>query len=484
MLNSEIKRNLAKLPTSLLVEFISELHGADKLIDKKIDRLLLQSDKPKFIKKLTSTIKGLKRRRKFVDYWESSEFAQELKHLLSDVMTLQEDQPRQCLELLELFIASSESSLNRCDDLNGEVGGVYRSLAQHWLSVAHTCYELDKAQASIEEQALLSRAWQNKVIELAKNNDFGEMDELLSNVGRLLSTEEVMTLIEHYQMLYNRTLKSKNQDDDDYEVMEIAINLENVTKALGDVELYESIYLQVNKKKAYNAKKTTLNTLQLEEMIRYFYSQFAYDKAIHYLNKVWISDDNYDEIRRLDWLITLYEATGDSENKLAVMTEAFEKDPTPQRLKAILAMVPAEQKPIWREKALSLAQQQQNILKKLRLLLDLDELSLADAAAINAKAQLATCQYNGLTDLLKQTPLQAYFTQVIIYRSLLNDILNNARSKAYGHAARYYRQLYNLDAAIYQHGKSYEGIITHQEYLTALKDKHGKKTTFWALIDY
>lgn len=484
MLNEEVKLRLTKLPPSLLVGLISEIYGVDKLIDKKIDRLLLQTDKSKLIKKLTSTIKGLKRRRKFVDYWESSEFALELTHLLSDVLSLQESEPRQCLELLELFIATSESSLNRCDDSSGQVGDIYRSLAQHWLSVARLCYEIDKAQASIEEQAILSRGWQNKVIELAKNNDFGEMDALLPNVDKLLSTEEVITLIEHYQSMYNRALNDNNQDDDDYEVMELGINLENVAKALGDIELYERIYLQVNKNKAYNAKSNTLNTLQLEEMIRYFYSQFAYDKALYYLNDVWESDNDYDEITRLDWLTSIYEAKGDSEHKLAVMAEAFEKDPTPQRLKSILETVPAQQKSIWREKALSVAQQEENILKKLQLLLDLDEPSLADTAAINAQEQLANCHYNGLTALLKLSPPQAHLTQVIVYRSLLNDILNNARSTAYGHAARYLKQLYKLDAAIHQHKKSYQGTITHQDYLTQLQDKHGKKTSFWARIDH
>ncbi len=61
MLDDEKKRDLAKLPKATLVNFVADVQGMDKLLDKKIERLLLQSDKPKLIKKLTSTLKGLRR---------------------------------------------------------------------------------------------------------------------------------------------------------------------------------------------------------------------------------------------------------------------------------------------------------------------------------------------------------------------------------------------------------------------------------------
>lgn len=491
ILNNDQFLVLSKLPATALAQFIADIYGMEKIIDKKIDRLLLQSDKSKLIKKLTSTIKALKRRRKFVDYWEAGGFALELNHILSDVMLLADTNPRQCLELLELFMETSESSLNRCDDSNGDVGGVYRSLAQHWLKVARTCYELDQQQASAEEWPLLSQAWRHKVITLAKNNDFGEMDELVPNVNQLFDREEMISLLDYYQSAYQTLLVSKNQDDDDYEVMGLAINLENVAKAIEDVDLFERIYLQVNKNKAVGSERNSLNTLQLEELIGYFYEQQAYDKALYYLNEIWESEadsgnEQYgiksDEVRRLDWLLQVYEAMDDVDKKLATMSAVFEIDPTPERLKTILQNVPELQKPLWRDKALMLAKQQESVIQKLTLLMDLGELALADAAAVEAQAYLADCHYIRLTELLKQTPKAAYFTQVILYRSLLDDILNHARIKAYGHAARYLKQLGRIDETLQRQGKSYEGVITHQAYLKALQQQHGKKSSFWAKV--
>ena len=66
----------------------------------------------------------------------------------------------------------------------------------------------------------------------------------------------------------------------------------------------------------------------------------------------------------------------------------------------------------------------------------------------------------------------------ILYRALLDDILNRARSPAYGHAARY---LETLDA-ITAHGDPASSIDPHHAYRAALSQKHGWKSGFWSLV--
>jgi hypothetical protein len=67
----------------------------------------------------------------------------------------------------------------------------------------------------------------------------------------------------------------------------------------------------------------------------------------------------------------------------------------------------------------------------------------------------------------------------ILYRALLDDILDRARSPAYGHAARYLEKLDALasdeDAAIL--------IDPHQNYRAALAKKHGRKSGFWSHVE-
>jgi hypothetical protein len=66
----------------------------------------------------------------------------------------------------------------------------------------------------------------------------------------------------------------------------------------------------------------------------------------------------------------------------------------------------------------------------------------------------------------------------ILYRALLDDILDRARSPAYGYGARY---LAKLDAMA-AHVDAAVGIKTHERYREALTKKHGRKWGFWSLV--
>ncbi|MDN5897160.1 MAG: hypothetical protein L0H35_00660, partial [Psychrobacter sp.] len=299
MLNTEQKKYLSQLPKTALVDFVADVYGVDKMLDKKIERLLLQSDKPKLIKKLTTTLKGLRRRRKFVDYWESSEFATELQHLASDIMSLYPEQPQECLTLLELFIESTNASLERADDSNGYIGDVYRRLTLSWLTVANTCYEQEKQDIAVDERDILSHAWVKKVKALADDNEYGTKDNLLENIGQLLSEPEIRGLIADYQQergiiqtkkanedTLNERQNSPLSDDAfsiNYEKMVIEIAIKNLTRALGDVSFFETSFFEMQETRPVHPRR-------LEELLTFLLNQRAFDKALHYLNEEWQSD--------------------------------------------------------------------------------------------------------------------------------------------------------------------------------------------------
>ena len=59
-----------------------------------------------------------------------------------------------------------------------------------------------------------------------------------------------------------------------------------------------------------------------------------------------------------------------------------------------------------------------------------------------------------------------------LYRSLAADILGKARARAYPHAAKYLRQMRGLAAPA--------GLgPDHEAWEAALRDKHGRKRSFW-----
>jgi hypothetical protein len=64
------------------------------------------------------------------------------------------------------------------------------------------------------------------------------------------------------------------------------------------------------------------------------------------------------------------------------------------------------------------------------------------------------------------------------YRTLLLDILTQARSKAYGHGARYYKKLEALAKRV----KEFESLPTHHAFVQQLHAAHGRKKSFWARL--
>lgn len=66
----------------------------------------------------------------------------------------------------------------------------------------------------------------------------------------------------------------------------------------------------------------------------------------------------------------------------------------------------------------------------------------------------------------------------VLYRALLNSILERAYSPAYGHAARYWWTLKELDAGC----ETLAPLVSHAEYEAAVRAKNPRKVGFWAQV--
>ena len=67
----------------------------------------------------------------------------------------------------------------------------------------------------------------------------------------------------------------------------------------------------------------------------------------------------------------------------------------------------------------------------------------------------------------------------VLYRTLLDDILDRGRSPAYGHAARYLGRLGDLSTEV----TASAGLVDHDVYRAGLRRSHGRKSGFWSLVE-
>ena len=57
--------------------------------------------------------------------------------------------------------------------------------------------------------------------------------------------------------------------------------------------------------------------------------------------------------------------------------------------------------------------------------------------------------------------------------------MNDARSKAYGHAVKYYRTLAALDGPVEKYGL----LGDHASFVAELRSRHGREHGFWGRLE-
>jgi len=98
----------------------------------------------------------------------------------------------------------------------------------------------------------------------------------------------------------------------------------------------------------------------------------------------------------------------------------------------------------------------------------------------NAKLASAREPHTWLQDLASLAEAAGRrLVAVVCYRHLIRDILNDARSRAYGHAVKYYHKLDALDGLVEGHGSLGE----HSSFVAELRRQHGRKHGFWGRLE-
>lgn len=122
-----LKEKLADIDADTLRDYIFDLYLQYPELSDKIEALTLANDSVALTRVLRKRIASLKRGRRFIDYRTSFDFAREVEATLTDIESgLLERSPEHAFDLVDRFLATAKSVLNRVDDSGGAVGEVYR----------------------------------------------------------------------------------------------------------------------------------------------------------------------------------------------------------------------------------------------------------------------------------------------------------------------------------------------------------------------
>ncbi len=416
------------------------------------DELHSKPEATPYAASLERRLKRFASSRSFIPYLESRDFALELRDWLDDVEThvLRAD-PGAGWKLIDRFIRADERILGRADASDGAIGDAFR----------HACSLWHRAAAAFPADPV----WVERVYELHAGNDYGTRDALLDEAGALLSELDLRRLAR----IYEREAEASPGDEDDHRALCATAAMGQIACVLRDSVLYE---------RSVRIRSPRPNSLQAENIAEQYLRFGPVERALEWLIRFEDESEPTSE-ERLDLLARVYEKLGKVEALVDVRQRLAEHSLSGERFAEYASLLSPAAREAARKQALERAERSNDPAGAALFLLDLGAPDRASALVLRHQERLTSSYYEPLLALAKRLEkLQLPLPAVTCYRALADQILERGRSNAYRHAKRYVDRSSALDAGV----RGHRGFAIHAEYLARLRERHGRKFSFWKLF--
>lgn len=460
-----IQQALKKLSKSDLVQLIGELHDRYDDIDQIIERYTALKPKAENASYtvIQRQLQQVANDSSFIDYYDSGSYAARLQCLLTDIdALLREHAPEQALQATEEFIWLHESVLERSDDSNGYIGDVFCEAVEQWVNIA----------AEVRSLNPQSQPWLDKVMAFFDGNDYGVLDDIISNSSPLLSSDELTQLAWRFEAQAKQALDKQRKAKGtsyNHEAAHATIGMQSVAEAKGDMALFEKAYLLTSPKP---------NTLQLEKIIAFAIETEHFERAEYWLAKPeWQEDPSCFKALRNHLLA----AQGNTKQLKKHLAEDFYQNPSEVALESYWeAANKTEQK--------ALHKQMPELVKKavdagsaISMALVVQHSDLAENLLVEHGSTLTEHYYGTFLHWLERLDEKSHpLACIVCYRCLLTNLLDRGYAKAYHHGADYFHTLLKLDKKV----ADYKNLEDAQSYIHNLQGQHWRKRSFWQQANY
>ena len=201
-----------------LVDILLSLHDSNHDIAKQLDIIFagLDDDPKKIVSMIKKEIASLKRSSKFVDYYESDSFADRLNDLrLRIINDLNAKSPKIAFEMMLDFLDLHKKTLERVDDSNGTVSGVFFTACDDLGSLAGHINPLNNQEIV------------DIVFARFMNNNYGIYDGIIHSFKDILKDQDFDLLKEKLEHVAN-----------DKNALTIKLGLKSIADCKNDVDEY------------------------------------------------------------------------------------------------------------------------------------------------------------------------------------------------------------------------------------------------------
>lgn len=450
-----VEEFLRRQEPSALVEVLLELAAEHEVVQERLARMQLADQPDKLAAGFKKTLSAWRRSTRFYPYRESRERGRELEGWLDQIeRELLPKDPPAAVALFESFIEADASWFEHADDSDGCIGGAVRAACRRWLMAAALC----ETPAGV---------WPERIVKLVEADDYGAREELLRRADLLLAEPALRDLVAMFEARLAETRSCAPQPNAlPYSVFKTSAALSLLSEALHDPDV---------KVRAVLSYSPEPNAMQQEGFARAYLDAGRPADALNWLQGPW----GHLELSRLGLLADALRQLGRVEESAPIRQQMFERSLAVFDLQRWLEHLPEGARPEALSLAHRLAIDHDDPTTAAALLLEMGDAESGEAKLLADPAGIAGDDYPRLAPLAEALRAhERWRGEVLVYRALLQGILDRAYVRAYGHAARYWRRLQEISDS----GVDLEPLQSHREFEAEIRLRHGRKTAFWAHV--
>lgn len=446
--NMEQRDALIKLGAERLADELLMLAEGSGFVDDRVNFITSSASEnlERFQQQLEALCNG-----DFYDWRTVSQYAEQLSRLLENLRESVES-PCEGIKWVSLFFQKDRVIMESCDDSGGDVGMVFLvDATECFAHFARQCADPDYVAESL--------------LGLVLENEYGVRDELIKIASAVLPEPWLRWMVQ-------RLMDRKAVAEDAWEGTSYDVLLRSLAKQLNDAGLFQTVAIVsgLSFGLCLEIAEIYLDNRSLER------AQSWVDRA----NEEFTDSYGYhsNDVRRIQQEI--YHQQGNRSGEVKIAWEIFRANRSVEAMDMLLQTVGEELRSdvITKEtEAILNSSTEQLVSKDVSFLLDLEDVDAVERYLMERAALLRSQHYTVLTNWVAHLE-QCSLLASLIYRALLDDILDRGYTKAYHYGVDYWYKLQWLSPQV----ADWSPYLTHLQYQKQVQQQHGRKYSFWQQV--
>ncbi|GEL41400.1 hypothetical protein MEX01_19910 [Methylorubrum extorquens] len=478
--------NLAALSQERLIALILQEVGQSAPFKKRVSAAIAALQGPDRVAALIDRrLSALEKARGYIDWQKRRAFVADLDATLATIISdLKPLDAGMALDRLLRFLRGASATLERVDDSSGQVHGLYEAAAEAAAGLA----------AGLSADAALSFA--TRALDGLDDDGFGLVGALLVDLLPKLPKVALEPLDAHLVEALAKLPASAGKKagpaaseragqewERRYQRLSLTRLRQVIADARGDADAFIALELEMSPERPDLAAvaERLLAAGRAKEALDWIRRKQKRGMAVVTREDLIVGgfDPEGPEREREAVEIRILDALGHKDEAQALRWSRFEKSLDPQALRDYLARLPDFEDEEALDRAFAQAASRKDPHGGLYFLIRWPNLDRAARLVLDRREAWSGRIWELLAPAAEALEPDHPLAASVLYRALIDDILERGRSPAYGHGARHLTRLGELARELAP------GDLTpsHAEYVAQLRKAHGRKSGFWSQVE-